>query len=83
MLFFLANAVLTSLFNFVGSNTTTVFDVVLNLAHAQVKQIITSYLLAMRFVVRIDCPAITGFVFILDVVAALRVCRNADQQTQA
>jgi hypothetical protein len=44
---FSANAVLTSLFDFVGSNAATVFDVVLNLAHTQIKQIVTAYLLAM------------------------------------
>jgi hypothetical protein len=44
---FSANAVLTSLLNFVSSNTTTVFNVVLNLAHAQIQQIVTAYLLAM------------------------------------
>lgn len=72
MLFFLADTVLTSLLNLVSCDTTTVFDVVLDLAHTQIQQVVTANFLTKRFVIRVNCTAVVGLVFIFNVITSLR-----------
>ena len=74
MLFsFSANAVLTPFFNFFGGNAAAVFDVILDLAHAQIEHVVAADLLTMGLVIGGVGSAIVGLVFVLDVVTALRV----------
>jgi hypothetical protein len=74
------NAVFTSLLDFVCGDAAAVFDVVFDFAHAQIKQIIATNLLAISLVVGIDRATVIGLVFVLDVVAALCVrCASTTQ----
>jgi hypothetical protein len=75
-----ANTVLTSFLNFVGGDTTAILHVVLNLAHAQIEQIVATYFLAIGFVIGINGAAVIGFVFVFDVVATLRPRQHGQQQ---
>ena len=74
MLFaFSANAVLAPFFNFFSGDAAAVFDVILDLAHAQVEHVVAADLLTMRLVIGGGGAAIVGLIFVLDVIAALRI----------
>jgi hypothetical protein len=69
---FSTNAVFTSFLDFVGTDTAAVFDIVLDFTHTKIEQITAANLLALRLIVICCCSTIAGFVFVLDVIAALR-----------
>jgi len=78
MLFaFSANAVLAPFFYFFGGNAAAVFDVILDLAHAQIERVVAADLLAVGLVIGGGGSAIVGLVFVLDVVTALRIHSKA------